>query len=110
MHNRDWILIGALAVGGYLAWRFLSGLKETGEKAIDTISEVIADPLIKWLIPPNVIVTGAAILPNGYKLPFTRLVVQKTPNKEEFYFFFQAKKYILLPRDTKGNYPTKLVA
>lgn len=97
------VVAGAL---GWVLWKVLDALKEKVDTAI---AQPIADAIIRFTLPEPVNVTGAAILPNGTPVNFSALQVQKTPNKEQFWFAYNGHTYQLGPRSVQGNYPTRLL-
>ncbi len=102
---KDWTALLIAGIGAYILYR----ISRAGMEAIDNVADSIANSIVKWTLPEPVNVTGAAILPDGTAVSMSKLYVQKTPNKEQFWFAYGGKTYQLGARSVQGNYPTRVL-
>lgn len=91
-----WLTWGAIAAGVYLGYKVYSGAKSV----TDAASKSIADAYVRVTSGPGIEVLGAAVLPNGQKIPLQSLKV----SSKDATFTYGERKYRLTKRRPDGNY------
>lgn len=90
-----WLTWGALAGGAYLAYKVVSGFKKAG----DAVSKSVADAYVRVTAGPVIEVLGRVVLPNGIKVPLSKLRV-----KSDFTFDYGNVRYKLTKRRPDNDY------
>lgn len=90
-----WLTWAAIAGGVWFAYKIYSGVAKAG----DAVSKTVADAYVRATSGPGIEVLGAAVLPNGQKIPLQTLKVASDAT-----FMYGQRKYRMTKRRPDGNY------
>lgn len=118
--TQDIVLLGALAVGAYVVYNLIQGVKKTADTAASIVNSAAAagqqvnDAVVNGLaklytaatLPPNIQPTGSVRLPSGAVVPASQigqLVFDSSQNMA--YFSYLGVSYEIAPQqwDAQGN-------
>ena len=118
--TQDFVLLGALALAGYVVYNLISGVKKTadvaaaiahaaaqaGQAVNDSVVSSLAKVYTAATLPPNIVPTGTVRLPNGALLAAAQLPgMTFDPGSNSAGFTWLGTEYILTPGqyDAQGN-------
>jgi len=95
--KQDMIELGIIGAVAYAAWKFI--LAPGASKATDAASSAIANAYVGitnwWYGSPDVVPTGNVILPNGTKVPLSKVHVTWDTNVGVASFVYNGYGYII---------------
>ena len=110
--TEDALLLGALALGAYVAFRWLRGM--IGER-VGPLTHAIAQGWVWATAGAPASVNAAVVLPDGTAVPFDEIPQTWHDQTGAVRFDFGGKSYVILPNpqggpayDTEGNYHAEL--
>jgi hypothetical protein len=106
MNTRDYVGLGVLAGLGYVVYRTFIAPDAAAKKAVDSVAGVIAKPFIAldrwWYGTFDMVPTGNVILPNGTKVPMSKLHVTWDQDVGVASFVYNGFGYIIRPNPDGG--------
>lgn len=109
--TQDLVLLGALAVGFYVIYQIVQGVKQTAH-VVQTVTAPVADGIAKaWIAMEGLGGGGSAmqplgnvLFPDGTYTPIARLKV-KSDTLGNVYVYQQGRLFQLQPSDINGDWP-----
>jgi hypothetical protein len=106
---KNWLIIGAVAGGVYLAYKLFGGAAQvanTANNAINQGASALANWYVKLTSSGAAIPTGMIILPNGAAVPVSQLQVSPVPGggNSAMFNYGGATYYLNSPHDANGNW------
>lgn len=101
----DWLFLGAVGVGAYLLYRFLT---TTGSAATQSVSSGIANFISKLTLPPAIAVSTAGrqvAMPDGTSLPLSSFTnLKSNPDGSPTLVGQYGSASYTIDSDGQGNY------
>lgn len=118
--TQDFVLLGLLALAGYVVYNLVTGVKKTaqvagqivdaanqaGQAVTDGTATALAKIYTAATLPPNIVPSGAVTLPNGLVVPASQLPgMQFDSSANVATFSYMGSAYQIAPNqyDAHGN-------